>query len=142
MISGLRIGGFVAAVLFSIVCAAAPDKPAAGVSSPYRILESFGVGNAVYVRSLAVDRAHNSLWVGTSVGVHEVDLKTRDPIHTFTRKEGLANEFVFSIARATSGSVPTAAALPVTVTANGRPIFPCTAWRTIGSIILPSRNPV
>ena len=66
-------------------------------SDNYRVLESFGVGRDVYVRSLAVDRAHNSIWVGTSVGVHEVDLTTRNPIHTFTRKEGLANEYVFSV---------------------------------------------
>ena len=60
-------------------------------------MESFGVGDEVYVRSLAVDTAANSMWVGTSVGVHEVDLASRDPRQTFTRKEGLANEYVFAI---------------------------------------------
>lgn len=71
---------------------------AAGAKAPdYRVVETFGVGNDVFVRSLAVDRAANSLWVGTSVGVHEVDLATRDPKQTFTRKEGLANEYVFAI---------------------------------------------
>lgn len=70
----------------------------ADVKAPdYRVVETFGVGNDVFVRSLAVDRAANSLWVGTSVGVHEVDLATRDPKQTFTRKEGLANEYVFAI---------------------------------------------
>ncbi len=64
---------------------------------PLAVLESFGVGDDVYVRSLAVDRAANSVWVGTSVGVHEVDLTSRDPRQTFTRKEGLANEYVFAI---------------------------------------------
>lgn len=92
MRSVLRSGVAVAAVLFAGIGVAAPDKPA-----DYRVLETFSVGKGVYVRSLAVDRPRNSLWVGTSVGVHEVDLKTRDPIHTFTRKEGLANEYVFSI---------------------------------------------
>jgi ligand-binding sensor domain-containing protein len=101
--SGLRIGAAAAAVLaLATACSAAqemasaPEKPVK-TSASYRVLESFGVGRDVYVRSLAVDRAHNSIWVGTSVGVHEVDLATRDPLHTFTRKEGLANEYVFSI---------------------------------------------
>jgi ligand-binding sensor domain-containing protein len=100
-----RIGAAAATLLaFATACSvaqemAAPqpaEKPVKTASS-YRVLESFGVGRDVYVRSLAVDRARNSIWVGTSVGVHEVDLATRDPIHTFTRKEGLANEYVFSI---------------------------------------------
>jgi len=103
--SGMRIGAAAAAVLaLATACSAAQEmatSPAVErpvkTSSSYRVLESFGVGRDVYVRSLAVDRAHNSIWVGTSVGVHEVDLATRDPLHTFTRKEGLANEYVFSI---------------------------------------------
>lgn len=102
----LRIGAAAAAAVFAVAGAygAAPERDvphrsadASVKSSSYRVLETFGVGDNVYVRSLAVDRAHNSIWVGTSVGVHEVDLATRDPIHTFTRKEGLANEYVFSI---------------------------------------------
>ena len=75
------------------------EKGAEAVTKPaeFKVLESFGVGDDVYVRSLAVDRAANSVWVGTSVGVHEVDLASRDPRQTFTRKEGLANEYVFAI---------------------------------------------
>ncbi|HGG59012.1 MAG TPA: regulator [Gammaproteobacteria bacterium] len=61
------------------------------------VLEVFGVGKQVYVRSLALDKAANSLWVGTSVGVHEIDLADRGIKHTFTRKDGLANEYVFAI---------------------------------------------
>ena len=79
-------------------------KPADARALPYRVVESFGVGDEVFVRSLAVDRAANSLWVGTSVGVHEVDLTTRDPKQTFTRKEGLANEYVFAIGVDSQGS--------------------------------------
>ena len=74
------------------------------VQTQYKVLESFGVGDDVFVRSLAVDRAANSLWVGTSVGVHEVDLVSRDPKQTFTRKEGLANEYVFAIAVDSQGN--------------------------------------
>ncbi len=79
--------------------AASSDVPAAAAEAPsqYRVLESFGVGDDVYVRSLAVDAANNTLWVGTSVGVHEVELDTREPLNTFTREQGLANEYVFAM---------------------------------------------
>jgi len=49
------------------------------------------------VRALAVEKASNSLWVGTSSGVNEVDLATGKLRNTFTRKDGLANEYVFGI---------------------------------------------
>ena len=62
-----------------------------------RVLERFEVGPRVYVRSLAIDTAGNALWVGTSSGVHEIDLATRTPRNTFTRDDGLANEYVFGI---------------------------------------------
>ncbi len=62
-----------------------------------RVIESFQVGNEVYVRSLAIDPASNSLWVGSSTGVLEIDLKTNQVMNTFTREHGLANEYVFAI---------------------------------------------
>ncbi len=62
-----------------------------------RVVEAFDVGETVYVRSLAVDPRRNSLWVGTSLGVHEVDLATGDLRRTFTRAAGLANEYVFAV---------------------------------------------
>jgi ligand-binding sensor domain-containing protein len=62
-----------------------------------QVLESFEVGANVYVRALAVEPATNTLWVGTSGGVHEIDLKANTPRRTFTRKDGLANEYVFGI---------------------------------------------
>ncbi len=61
-----------------------------------RVLETFDVGPQVYVRSLAIDQRRGSLWVGTSLGVHEIDLLSRDLRRTFTRKQGLANEYVFA----------------------------------------------
>lgn len=64
----------------------------------WAVLEAFDVGPDVYVRSITTDPRSNTLWVGTSVGVLEVDLKTRDVLHTHTRVEGLANEYVFAIA--------------------------------------------
>src|SRR3569623_3117108 len=81
----------------------AAGKTAVGQTQD-KVRESFGVGEYVFVRSLAVDRAANSLWVGTSVGGHEVDLVSRDPKQTFTRKEGLANEYVFAIGVDSQGS--------------------------------------
>ncbi|MBL8305816.1 MAG: regulator [Rubrivivax sp.] len=62
-----------------------------------RVKESFEVGPSVYVRALTVEPARNALWVGTSAGVHEVDLASTKVRRTFTRKEGLANEYVFAI---------------------------------------------
>lgn len=77
------------------------SSPAAVVTKaetkPYRVEEAFSVGKDVYVRSMAVDAQRNSLWIGTSLGVLEVDLTTRDVKNTYTRKEGLANEYVFAI---------------------------------------------
>lgn len=62
-----------------------------------KVVESFEVGDNVYVRALAVEKPTNTLWVGTSVGVHEIDLKANKPRNTFTRQHGLANEYVFAI---------------------------------------------
>ena len=71
-----------------------PAKPAPGA---WRVLDSFEVGEGVYVRALTVEAARNAMWVGTSAGVHEVDMKTLKPRNTFTRNDGLANEYVFSV---------------------------------------------
>lgn len=62
-----------------------------------RVVDSFEVGENVYVRALTIERSSNTLWVGTSVGAHEIDLKSNKPRNTFTRQHGLANEYVFAI---------------------------------------------
>lgn len=72
-------------------CALAAD---AAVES---VLAVFEVGSTVYVRALAVEPKRDVLWVGTSAGLHEIDLKTLKPRNTFTRQDGLANEYVFAI---------------------------------------------
>ncbi|MDP3671295.1 MAG: two-component regulator propeller domain-containing protein [Telluria sp.] len=64
---------------------------------PLRVIESFNVGDDAYVRALAVERPTGALWVGTSKGVHEIDLASGKPRRTFTRASGLANEYVFAI---------------------------------------------
>jgi ligand-binding sensor domain-containing protein len=73
--------------------------------SPEPALEIFEVGHNVYVRSLAVDESRESLWVGTSVGVLEIDLTGREIKQVFTREQGLANEYVFAIGLAPTGEV-------------------------------------
>ncbi|MGB5538861.1 MAG: two-component regulator propeller domain-containing protein [Gammaproteobacteria bacterium] len=64
---------------------------------PPVVRDSFEVGDDVYVRSLAIDADGNALWVGTSTGVLEIDLGNHELRNTFTRKDGLANEYVFAI---------------------------------------------
>lgn len=66
-------------------------------SSDLRVLEKFEVGPSVYVRAITAEPVANSMWVGTSVGVHEVDLNTGKAKQTFTRQSGLANEYVFGV---------------------------------------------
>jgi ligand-binding sensor domain-containing protein len=63
----------------------------------WKVLDTFEVGANVYVRALTLERERGVFWVGTSAGVHEVDLATLKPRNTFTRKEGLANEYVFAV---------------------------------------------
>jgi len=77
--------------------------PPATAQTP--VIENFGVGADVYVRSLAVDRAARALWVGTSAGVHEIDLASMDVQRTLTRKDGLANEYIFAIGLDPRGGV-------------------------------------
>lgn len=66
-------------------------------SPDFRVTDRFEVGPQVYVRSMAVEPQRDALWVGTSVGVLEIDLAKRDLRSTFTRDDGLANEYVFAI---------------------------------------------
>ncbi|HXD40091.1 MAG TPA: two-component regulator propeller domain-containing protein [Ramlibacter sp.] len=72
-------------------------QPAAKPAPGWHVLDRFDVGDNIYVRALTVERDRGAIWVGTSAGVHEVDMKTLKPRNTFTRKEGLANEYVFSV---------------------------------------------
>jgi ligand-binding sensor domain-containing protein len=87
--------GWPAAIIFLSLaaCGRAPDE----TGPPPLIVDRFEVGNGTYVRSLAIDEATRSLWVGSSVGVMEIDLATHQLRNTFTRSDGLANEYVFAI---------------------------------------------
>lgn len=70
-----------------------------------KVADRFDVGKGAYVRSLMHDTAANSLWVGTSVGAMEIDLKTTAAKRTFTRNDGLANEYVFALGKDSQGHV-------------------------------------
>ena len=72
---------------------------------PALTAERFDVGQGVYVRALTVDGTRDSLWVGTSVGALQIGLAERTPRRILTRKEGLANEFVFAIGVAPDDTV-------------------------------------
>lgn len=88
----LNLRSLVASIILSLICLSI-----ARAEPVYKILESFNIGKSVYVRSLASEPELNTLWVGTSLGVHEIDLKTKQVSNTFTREHGLANEYVFAI---------------------------------------------
>ena len=85
------------ALLAGTAAVAQPNGGSKPAGSGWRVLDSFEVGEGIYVRALKPEEKRNVMWVGTSSGVHEVDLKTLKPMSTFTRKEGLANEYVFSV---------------------------------------------
>lgn len=98
--TALSATGFVAALLSaSPLHAAQPVKPAVppAKGGNERILEVFEVGPTVYVRALKIDPKSGTLWVGTSAGVNQVELATGKLLKTFTRQDGLANEYVFAI---------------------------------------------
>lgn len=89
----------IAWVLAACLVASVPAR------SENRKVEFYGLGEQSYVRSLAVDAGQRTLWVGASNGVLEIDLTSMDPRNRFTRKDGLANEYVFAIGLAQDGAV-------------------------------------
>lgn len=97
MLITLRMAAMAAALVLGATANAAP-APSRGVS-----VEHFEVGPDVVVRALTIDSTSNSLWIGTTTGVLEVDLKTNKLRNTFTRDQGLANEYVFAVGVDTKG---------------------------------------
>jgi ligand-binding sensor domain-containing protein len=84
---------------FSLLITNTSFSEAANIQQNFpHVLETFQVGEYVNVRALTIEPKKKSLWVGTSVGVSEIDLATRSVRNTFTRDNGLANEYVFSVA--------------------------------------------
>jgi len=91
----LSICIFLATLASSSASWASPSAPAPGPAGG--LVETFEIGANVYARALMVDTAANALWVGTSSGAMEIDLATRQLRNTYTRKDGLANEYVFAL---------------------------------------------
>ena len=67
------------------------------LKSGYKVVDSFNVGENIYVRSMTTDPVAKTVWIGTSVGVLEIDINTRNMLNSFTRDHGLANEYVFGM---------------------------------------------
>ena len=85
-------------ILFLLLSLAFSGQVAiAAEGGSWHVIESFEVGPTAYVRALAMEPARDAMWVGTSVGLHEVEISTGKLRNTFTRKDGLANEYVFGI---------------------------------------------
>jgi ligand-binding sensor domain-containing protein len=80
-----------------LAAAVASASSSALAQATPRVKDVYEVGPTVYVRALTVEASRAALWVGTSAGVHEVDLASGKLRNTFTRKEGLANEYVFAV---------------------------------------------
>lgn len=72
-------------------------QPSPLLPSGYKVVDSFNVGQNVYVRSMTMDRGAKTVWIGTSVGVLEIDANTRNMLNAYTREQGLANEYVFGM---------------------------------------------
>lgn len=86
------------AISFSIACSGTVRaEPAQVAQALPRVIEKFEVGDNVFVRALTVEAKKNTLWVGTSSGVHEINLANNQVRNTFTRASGLANEYVFAV---------------------------------------------
>ena len=137
MVSVVRIIAAIVAATCSLIATAADNPELQGSE---RVLETFAVGDSVVVRALRVEEANNTLWVGTSTGVHEVDMKTSALRNTFTREQGLANEYVFAVDVDNEGYTwfgTNAGGAYAIRTANGKLISPCTAWPTTGFMPLP-----
>lgn len=65
------------------------------LSEEYKLADKFSVGSNVVVRALSMDQ-QGQLWVGTSVGAMLIRLEDQEVINRYTRKNGLANEYIFA----------------------------------------------
>lgn len=94
-------GAFALAALWSV----GPVSAGAQTTQALPLFENFQIGENAYARALALDTKRNSMWVGTSLGALEVDLARQGLKNTFTRADGLANEYVFAVGVHPSGTV-------------------------------------
>lgn len=93
-----KLTGLLGACLAALLSSCGSDDNSQSTRSlPYQVAEAYNVGDSVFVRALAYDKRQQRVWVGTSVGAMEIDAKSYDLVKSYTREDGLANEFVFSI---------------------------------------------
>lgn len=91
-------GGLIALVLILGMGSVASFQDAfADENGSFKVVDSFNVGENVYVRALTVEKEAGKIWVGSSVGVLEIELASKKMLNSFTRESGLANEYVFAI---------------------------------------------
>ena len=101
-----RMAFFVATLILSVASCgqggeekgSLQEERGAGPASIVRdrdFLSSFVTGKDNYVRALAFEG--DILWVGTSSGVLKVDRRTENLLATYTKKDGLKNNYVFAI---------------------------------------------
>lgn len=95
MTDGVRPVAWLACLLLLAACGG--GQTSSETQARYEVAERFDVGAGIYVRALAFESATNTLWVGTSMGVMEIGLDGQELRNTFTRADGLANEYVFAI---------------------------------------------
>ncbi len=96
---------FFSVFAFTALLFSAPPQAHAGRSKVPHVAETYRIGDNAYVRALTTDVKRNSMWVGTSVGAMEVDLKTQNLKNVYTRSDGLANEYVFAVGIGPKGDV-------------------------------------
>lgn len=87
----------IAAAVLATCAGVAGAQNAQNAGPAPHVIETFNVGDDAYVRALTVEKPTGALWVGTSKGVHEIDVANGKLRRTFTRADGLANEYVFAI---------------------------------------------
>lgn len=125
MLSRTAVLALFLAWMISLGAAPAAAQKGGGPGRPMPIVaETYNIGKAAYVRALAIDQGRNSLWVGTSLGAMEIDLANGAMKKTFTRKDGLANEYVFAITVAPKG------AIWMGTNAGGVSIYHKAKWKT------------
>jgi ligand-binding sensor domain-containing protein len=78
-----------ALVLLNLSCTASPTSPS------FEVVESFETGANAFVRALSIDGPF--LWVATSEGALKIDRATGHPVKTYTTREGLMVDSVFSV---------------------------------------------
>ncbi|VAX32168.1 Sensor histidine kinase/response regulator [hydrothermal vent metagenome] len=67
----------------------------------YGLIGSFSTGPQSYVRSLFSD--DDTVWVGTTEGIIQVETRTGDPLKTYSMREGLLSPYVFAINKGPAG---------------------------------------